>query len=242
MERYTPYWPENLFIIGADASINLKIKSTYQIAKAISRLGETSGSDQSLKQVFSDTSDQVIEAIHQFIKILKGETPDQSDYSPKRINELRVIYDWDALMQILTRCPKDKHQIIHIEDAYNLIDMHLQTGHGFSGNKENPIRPERMIAARNLLNLLTVLFHSTSYQNMLRDHKNILDQYTEFTEVLALLMQQEGLMRANEQTAFDDRAFYLFSYSVLSMNWDPIFLWLIFNAHKKVNQAPPLYW
>ncbi|MBE1555394.1 hypothetical protein H4683_002499 [Filibacter limicola] len=38
-----------------------------------------------------------------------------------------------------------------------------------------------------------------------------------------------------------DRDFYLFSYAVISMNWDPIFLWLIFNAHKELNDECPPY-
>ena len=39
----------------------------------------------------------------------------------------------------------------------------------------------------------------------------------------------------------DSRRFYLFSYAVISMNFDPILLWLLFNSHKDLNDASPPY-
>ncbi|MED1421488.1 hypothetical protein [Bacillus smithii] len=47
---------------------------------------------------------------------------------------------------------------------------------------------------------------------------------------------EERLRKVN-QFRYNDRNFYLFSYAVISMNWDPLLLWLIFNAHREMNES-----
>ena len=48
-------------------------------------------------------------------------------------------------------------------------------------------------------------------------------------------MQKEGLRFATENAELAERSYYLFSYSLVSMNWDPFLLWLVFNAHNEAN-------
>ncbi|MFT8872853.1 MAG: hypothetical protein ABF868_11255 [Sporolactobacillus sp.] len=40
-----------------------------------------------------------------------------------------------------------------------------------------------------------------------------------------------------KEYGYGSRKFYMFSYAVISMNWDPLLLWLIFNAHKEKNDS-----
>jgi hypothetical protein len=65
-----------------------------------------------------------------------------------------------------------------------------------------------------------------------------LETYARFCDVLGQLMQDEGLRFAAAHR-IDRRHFYLFSYAVISMNFDPILLWLLFNSHKHLNDANP---
>lgn len=53
-------------------------------------------------------------------------------------------------------------------------------------------------------------------------------------------MQEEGL-RFAVSPRMDRRRFYLFSYAVVSMNYDPILPWLLFNSQKDLNDAGPPY-
>ncbi len=75
---------------------------------------------------------------------------------------------------------------------------------------------------------------------MLNKKKDVLKQYYEFYKVLAVEMLEDGYHSFNEQK-MNDREYYLFNYSIVSLNWDPILLWLIFNVHKDLNDENSYY-
>lgn len=49
----------------------------------------------------------------------------------------------------------------------------------------------------------------------------------------------EGLQKQKED--LKNRSFYLFSYALISMNWEPMLLWLLFMAHYDANKNNPPY-
>ncbi|OLN24120.1 hypothetical protein BTO30_01525 [Domibacillus antri] len=141
--------------------------------------------------------------------LISGEDASGVPYSDERIKELRDIYDWPALKQIIKRCPQSENGGIHIQDVYNLIDMHLQSGRGFSV-EGRLIRPERMAAARNTVNMITVMIHAHGYRRMLQDKRTAYGQYYEFAKILAEMMKEEGLFKEGK-VPLNKRDFYLFS-------------------------------
>jgi hypothetical protein len=64
--------------------------------------------------------------------------------------------------------------------------------------------------------------------------QNKIEPYWRIAQCLAEMMVEEAM----EYSCFrgNDRRFYLYSYSIVSFNWDPIMLWLSYNAHEKINQ------
>ena len=50
-------------------------------------------------------------------------------------------------------------------------------------------------------------------------------------------MQKDGIDAYNRGYKVDSREFYMYDYSVISSNWDPILLWMIFNANKDLNNS-----
>ena len=63
------------------------------------------------------------------------------------------------------------------------------------------------------------------------------------TQFIMILLYLTELIRkrAYEKMGYkkDTRDFYLFSYAIVSFNWDPLIIWALFNAHKTRNDNPP---
>lgn len=236
MLKDSSYWPETILMIGAGASVRLGMQTTEQLGKA---LYELSRDELPLKErleiVLTSSSSTFKKSVFNFLSFLEKDTALEG-VSESRRKVLIDIYDWTSLKKIIARCPGVSAGNLQLQDVYNLIDMHLQSGHGF-GSSDDVIRPERMQAARNTANVLVAILHASAYQNMLKNNKNTYNQYYSFTKILAERMKNEGLERIQHHE-MSDRSFYMFSYSVISMNWDPLFLWLLFNAHKESNDMP----
>ncbi|EFG88963.1 hypothetical protein CLCAR_1307 [Clostridium carboxidivorans P7] len=65
--------------------------------------------------------------------------------------------------------------------------------------------------------------------------KKSLDPYYQFTKILTDIMKEEGDIFDRRGYERDTRRFYLYSYAIISFNWDPVILWNIFNSHKEQN-------
>jgi hypothetical protein len=65
--------------------------------------------------------------------------------------------------------------------------------------------------------------------------KNKLRPYWNIAQCLAELMTEEADHYYKQGLQLDSRQFYFFSYAFISFNWDPVMAWLIFHAHKRIN-------
>lgn len=248
MNSFAPYWPENLLVIGAGATVELGMETSEDLGEAVFELASANNENFRNKvfEMFKGLTYGEQNKLYKLFKHVDISAQNKSDsfsnkkssfFSDKRIERLREVYDWHSLKQVIKRCPGFAEGKIQVQDIYNLIDMHLETGHGLRVDGYM-VQPERLIAARNMMNMLTALRHAVGFRNMVQNNGKVYEQYYQFALELGKMMQQEGLERLVKHS-LSSREFYLFSYSIISMNWDPIFLWLIFNAHKELNDRPP---
>lgn len=254
---YRACWPETVIFWGAGATAQLGLPTTPQVGE---RLANLAASDQPLATRVEDAfrGEPMVHELGEMLLLLgdsEGEGRDlveiherhfpgpfSRDDRIRHIDELCGSYDWGTLSRLICLCPGGsdrKH--FKLVDLFNLIDMHLASHHGFhdvpDGEADSFIRPERLLPARNALKMLTCLMMFLAWKQARTTKKKMLNLYLDFTRVLARLMQQEGLGLLQQCFQFDEREFYLFSYAVVSLNWDPILLWLIFRAHKEANDS-----
>ena len=167
-----------------------------------------------------------------------------------RIVELRGLYDWPALVAAVNACPPGDHQNrsggaagsadagFKLADIFNLLDMHRQSGHGFPDKDGAFLSPQRVIGARNLLALLVQTLFYIEWHASGRTHDHLLHHY-DFAIELARRMQSQGLRLAAENGPdyLEKREFILGDVSVVSLNWDPVGLWVQFVANRNLNRA-----
>lgn len=242
---YKPYWPETVLFWGAGATVSLGIRSTGKLQNDFFCLAGEKKLDLRVKEVFSNATPKVEQGIIDLFMILGESEIDSQDFnqalsrqkiSKSRAVELRQMYDWITLKELILMSTSKHKKDFQLYDLYNLIDLHLHSGQGFHNLQNKFVRPENLAAARRTIMLLTVLMHSVDYQNALKNNQNEIQLYIDFFRKLAERMQKEGL-RKKDHHPLNKRDFYLFSYAVISMNWDPLFLWYIFNAHKEMNDS-----
>lgn len=241
MDTYEPYWPKNILIVGAGASKQLGLAGTDDIGKGISYfVREDLPLTERIKCSFNIDDDELINDLTNLFLFL-GDEGDKVNLEAgtrlgiweKRQHELLEIYDWPSLKRLLNRC-KVQDGVVETQDLLNLIDVSLASNQGvYVGDYF--IRPERMRAARNMLLLYTTMSHKISYDQSVKKYPHIYEQFFKFALILGEMMEKEGQELMGQSYEPFDRKFYLFSYAVISMNWDPLFLWFVFNAHKKLN-------
>jgi hypothetical protein len=158
-----------------------------------------------------------------------------------RIHELRALYDWPTLKEVVRTCPSfmegDRFQI---QDVFNLLDLHIKSQHGFPvANKFLPTI--RLIAARNALQLVLNTLFYMDWQVAITDtdKKSELEKHLSFARLLTEHHQQKGLALAGEGNSCDTREFYLGDIAFASLNYDPVALWMQFIANKEANDSPP---
>jgi len=260
--QHNAIWPETVIIWGAGATQQLGLPTTYEIGKRLCEMAGTKSSlserlekafpgekdYSSLEDLFILLGDHSLRESNQKIPVdlyRKHYNANSSDKEAAReIERMRNLYDWDALSSIIRLCPSEKEpEKFQLTDLFNMIDMHLNTRHGFHGtkldNEDNFIKPESLLPARNAVKMLTSLMMFLAWRQAQANNISVLHQYLEFTKVLADLMQKEGLDLLDAGLDyFDRREYYLFSYAVISLNWDPVLMWLVFSAHKDRNKSP----
>lgn len=177
-------------------------------------------------------------------RIVFGEDADES-LLKSRIIELRHEYDWNALKQIIQVCPYDEVEDNLIRDIYTMIDMKLRDRQGITVSRKNEdgptdviIEPNRLPKARNCLVLFTCILFANAWYGLCRgENAEAFQKYVNFMESLARLMQKEGGRLADKGHEFKTPAFYRFSNAIISLNFETVFLWLLFNANREVNHA-----
>lgn len=255
-----PVWPRTTIFWGAGATAALGMSSTEDQAKIATVLASADSLEERVKRTFCRNQKQVIS----LLKVLGDDLTSNLFYfsaaelaAGKRLFSgigsdedlrthlvyLRETYDWDALKRIIEITPKCRLPGDTLRDLYNILDMHILSGQGFFVNKDGDkgsyhIPHSRLIPARNCLIMLTNLSFYLAYQRLIEEPHKI-EPYKMFSMELARSMQVEGLHSASSGVSLTEREFYLFSYAVVSMNYDPLLLWFIFNAHRELNTNPP---
>lgn len=159
-----------------------------------------------------------------------------------RVMELRREYDWKALKQIIGVCPYDSEEDNLMRDVYTMIDMKIRDRQGIKvGEKDGEpiiIEPGRLPKARNCLVLFTNILFANVWYNLSKENRSKnLQKYMDFMETVARIVQKEGDLFASRGYEFKSPLFYQSSVAMVSLNFETVFLWLLFNANKKVNYS-----
>jgi len=260
--KYEPLWPETVIFWGAGATASLGIPTTNDLGQNIWKIAISTkelsdrlhgiscleGFEAAVSDLMVALGDGLESAIHEF-------NPNEREAAKRLFNgyseekckavvvNLRHHYDWDALKRIIGICATKDGSGQFLNDLFNIIDLNLAAGQGiFTGEtreKERFVDNHRLKPARNCLVMLINLQISCAYMSLIEDRHDVLNPYIAFAETLSTLMQKEGVALANHD--FADRKFYLFSYAFISMNFDPILVWLLFNAHRELNGKKTTY-
>lgn len=217
----TSHWSKHLIFVGSGATASLGFKTTGSLG---------------------DYLYQVLKGDYE--KAFKGTTVDNQEYVKSLLTDtskhpwFTKVYNYKALKLCMKRIRQGT--TVPLMELYNFIDMHIVSQRGLTIENQM-LRADEFIQARRLLDNLILYRHQLDYNEMLNDEKKLATyaQYQKFAEFLGKEMQTEGLQLSKQGIEYRKRAFYLFNYSIISMNWDPMFIWILFNAHKKLNSKPP---
>lgn len=164
----------------------------------------------------------------------------------KLVQNLRRHYDWGAL-KLIAKAKKgaakdEKPRDEYLQEVFTLMDVCIRDGRGFEVNAGNEmvfLPLERIKAAYETLILFINTMFACAWQKLITEDwgQKLLTPYRKFFQSLALFMQQEAREFERQGCAFDKREFYQFSYSLITTNFEPLFLWFIWNAHDKVNHG-----
>lgn len=156
-----------------------------------------------------------------------------------RILELREIYDWPALKEVVRICPGfGQAQKISLTELFNIIDLHAQSFHGFhTGSVFLP--PHRLVAARRALQLILNTLQFIEWHQSRRDNFCDLRKHLDFARALTEHHQHRGLELVASGVHMDTRDFYLGDIAFVSLNYDPVALWAQFVANVEANNRQP---
>ena len=255
--------PHTLIIWGAGATATIGMRTTAQQASYLANLACNSNTlDQRVSKALDNPNSSYIDPFIDLLKILgdgnqEGEnfhitqdqmeamrhnwTEDSEKDLKNRIFHLRQLYDWPTLKSVIRICPKRKTETkrmsFNLSDLFNILDMHEQSGHGFShGN--NFLSPLNLRGARNALKLLLLTMFYIDWQDSLKDpvKKHELKHHYDFARMLGIRMQCQCMNEVAMNPESPD--FYLGDIAFASMNYDPIALWLQYVAFRDLNNSP----
>ncbi len=90
---------------------------------------------------------------------------------------------------------------------------------------------------KTALRMILIASFFIDWQECIRTKGRILDQYSEFATAFAHRMQREGEELAKKYD-LDQPEFYQGDVGFVSLNYDPIALWLQFMTNRKLNKSP----
>lgn len=174
---------------------------------------------------------------------------DPSEDLDSRIIALRLTYDWPALKSVVKVCPGSKSGKLKLNDLFNLLDLHIPSGFGFQGpsgtgdasaDRDQELRffdARRLAGAKNaLLMLLGALFY-VDYQVCIAQKSDTLQKYKDAATLLGRRVLWMGLDLANAGKPLDRRDFYEDEVAFVSLNYDPILLWVQWVANRELNNS-----
>jgi hypothetical protein len=168
--------------------------------------------------------------------------PETNDeYMEGRILYLRLIYDWPALKSVVRICPGSSKGTFKLNDLFNILDMHSPLGFGVraptsSEGEGQFFDARRLIGAKNALRMLLGASFYIDYQECIRSKGDVLAQYLGFASLLGRRMQRQGIDLAC-QYRLDQPEFYQADVGFVSINYDPIALWVQFIANRDLNKS-----
>ena len=267
LKHSLPLRPETILFVGAGATSRLKMPTTAEQADILWHLCDeelAGGRIEELAKCFSGKGEKVTDLL---CVVDPGDKADaepvldanlrmrtfpniDENQVQKVVAELRRHYDWSALRLIAKAKKgdgwsetKDHARENYLQEVFTLIDACLREARGFQvyGEDNNPIllSVERLRAARELLILLINTMFACAWERLAVDGegKSEILKYRRFFDSLASLMQREGCRLADARIPLDAPAFYKFSYSLITTNFEPIFLWLIWQGHLRANKT-----
>jgi len=165
-----------------------------------------------------------------------------------RIVDLRLTYDWPALRSVVRVCPGAGTGEIKLNDLFNLLDIHIPFGFGFRGpsgigdngaddNRLEFLGARRLIGAKNALLVLLLTSFYIDYHVCLAQRGNELEKYRTFALALGRRVLRQGLSLAHDGEQLDDPRFYLDDVAFVSLNYDPLLLWVQWIANSELNHS-----
>ena len=259
--HYNPH-PETILFVGAGATQQLAMPPTSEMAKFLwdicdgdplsvtviekTKCFEGRGKDVALMAFVLDGGANGNDAIdlnderwgHAFPGVQKEDVE-------KLVRNLRRHYDWGALKLIAKgkkgETTDEKPRDEYLQEVFTLMDVCIRDGRYFDicdGDKMLFLLVERIKAAYEVLILLINTMFACAWQKLLETAggQEKLKPYRKFFHSLALLMQEEAQQFERQGCAFNKREFYQLSYSLVTTNFEPLFLWFTWMAHKEVNK------
>jgi len=214
------YWPETVILWGAGATKALGLYATKELVEIVLKIGKKDFS-------FLEKKDETIK--NSFIKLVTEDLIGDSILSK--------IYDFKALEIII-----NTNANINMHELFTMLDQLIENNMGFNAfyqGKTEFLRVERVIGAKRCLILLIEELERVSIQEKagFMDREKV-KPYYELANTLTELMKEEALFFDENNYSRDKRKFYLYSYAIISFNWDAVLLWNIFNSNKKQNADP----
>jgi hypothetical protein len=166
----------------------------------------------------------------------------------RRIIGLRLIYDWPALKSVVRICPGSTTANFKLNDLFNILDMHIPAGFGVrgparqglsSGDKQYQepfLDTRRLIGAKNALLIILISLFYIDYQVCISSKRDLFGKYRDFAKVLGRRMQCQGVELSGRH-GLDQPAFYQGDVGFVSLNYDPIALWVQFIANRELNES-----
>lgn len=234
-------WPETVVLWGAGATKSAGLLTNSDIARALTHILEQPFPDFSLEysRLFPgiSVSDRLKDGFNELLSKLYSD------------DKLYRAYDLEALRYIAKSSPKSLdidtgHKAnLKLQELFTLIDQLIDNNLGIETlddkGEEYFIEQPRINAAKNCLKLLTEELQRVAVQGDTQARISKAQFYHDFADTLAELMIREAFEYEKMGFKEDTRDFYLFSYGIVSFNWDPLIIWALFNAHKNRNDNPP---
>ena len=172
------------------------------------------------------------------------------------LEQLYQNYDWLGVRSLAPYIArewdrkKQKHGEMILSDLLTVVDqlidlnLALPSEQLFREPKEESDRTffigkNRLPGVKQCLgHLIALIFRVLIQKEPGKIDAGRLKPYQQISELFADLMVDESREYIKH---FDphDRRFYLYSYSLISFNWEPLTIWLIWNAHEKINEDEP---
>lgn len=159
------------------------------------------------------------------------------------IIHLRMTYDWPALKSIVRVCPGSTSKAFQLNDLFNVLDMHGPAGFGFrapspvTDDGAQFLEARRLLGAKDALRMLLGVTFYIDYQDCIRDKAATLKLYQDFSTLLGRRMQEQGVALTQQGKPPDQPEFYQGDVSFVSLNYDPLALWVHYIANRELNHS-----